>query len=216
MRSTLAELRANLVLQPTGRTLPPRLPAEPLLILGPKKRDQIAVMGIGDKRRHPRWLAVGLAKSLLNNGAFILKEHELPATVLRPSAALGPGQLARANARIAAAGPLINGADGELLDNPDEFRRLCATHAAKYHLHVDYVCELAWLWLKNGRVDAALVRNENLCGAPGKQRSFTAVVGGPKQRDGKEYDDQAASPYSLEQRKLLISLAERVHKNKRY
>jgi len=209
------KVRAMHVLTPTGKPLPPTIPPEPLLVLEPTRPGQLVAMGIGRKRRHPRWLKTTLIERLVENATFSVSEYAPPAAALKPPEALGPGTLKRHRIMLEIMAPLINGPKAELLTYPDEFRRICAEFAEASFLRVEHICNLAWLWIRNGRTESALVGFEENCGAPGKRRNFNNRVGGPKQKDGPEFDVLAASAYTVKQREQLITLAERIWKNRR-
>lgn len=151
MKLPPVRLRAQHVLVPTGKPLPPNIPAEPLLILGPQRRGKVSAVGVGKVRRHPRWLSSDLLARLVDDGCLAVTEYQQPASALRPVLSLGAGQLEAWRKRKHAFLPLMETEDAALLEYPDESRRICDAYAKKAGYRTDYICELAWMWLRNGR-----------------------------------------------------------------
>jgi hypothetical protein len=195
----------------------PDFPQEPLLVLHARKSGCVSVMGIGARPRHPRWMSVERIRNFVREEVLAVERFERPPNTFTRVDHLTPAGLSEYNARCQAMKPLIDERGGliELLAYPDEFARICRQYAERAGYKRKWIEKLAWLYLKNGRTLSALVGDRGNCGAPGRPRNFVDRVGGPKQTDGPDYDDQAASPYSVEQREQLKAITEQTWKNKK-
>jgi hypothetical protein len=210
-------VRARQVLVPVGEIPQALFPAGEALVLHCRRKGLISVVEMGDKVRHPRWVKSEAVSRLIEQGRLLVKEFETPSRVLRPVGSLTPRQLNDFNASVHKMTPLLEGEAAELLEYPDEFSATCAAYARKQGLKRKYVEKMAVRWLTGGKMRAALINNLDRCGGPGKQRGFSKKVGGPEQKDGPEFDAQAAAPYLLAQRLQLVEIAERVwrlHRNR--
>jgi hypothetical protein len=210
-------VRARQVLVPVGEIPRALFPAGEALVLHCRRKGLISVVEMGDKVRHPRWVKSETVCRLIEQGRLQVREFQTPSRVLRPVSALTPRQLNDFNACVDKMTPLLESEVAELLEYPDEFSATCADYARKQCLKRKYVEKMAVRWLTGGKVRAALINNLDRCGGPGKQRGFSRKVAGPKQKDGPEFDAQAATPYLLSQRLQLIEVAERVwrlHRNR--
>ena len=210
--SELPTLAGNTVLHPVRRLKSPAFPIEPLLILGPRRAGNIAVVGIGKKPRRPRWMSVEIVATFLKEKAIEIRPHVYPEKALIPTERLKPGQSKNAATRVERTKELFEKDDASKLAHPDEFMRVVRAYAEEKGLHERWVANCAWLWLTNGRTDAALMNDFGNCGGRGKKRGFSNKVPGPKQQDGSAFDAISGRPYTLAQRIQLTEVAEKLWK----
>lgn len=197
------DICAGVRLEPIRAAAKSARPAYPLLILRARRRDQFSTIEIRRDPRHPRWRSAASLQRLVDEGLMSTKQ---PAAAVRNV----EGGIHNYNERVTAFKPLAASADAELLDDPDEFSRVCRAYAQAHGYHARWIEKLACLWLINGRTDSALMNDYANCGAAGRKRSFTNDMPGPKQADGPEYEPLEAVPYSLADREKLSQLARKV------
>lgn len=186
-------------------------PTVPVLVLGPRRQGQVAVIPISRNPLHPKWLNKKHIESLLDANLIEAKPFEQPRSALLPVEKLPQKTQANYSRRQQAFKGLAESADADLLEYPDEFSRVCAKYARHRKIGRKWVEKMACDWLKNGRTTSALVSNLINCGGPDKKRNFTNAVPGPRQTDGEQYDVLAASPYSRDDRELLQQEAEMLY-----
>ena len=208
--------KPNDVLRPVRMAKSADFPQEALLVLDARSAGRVSVVEIGNKPRSPRWMSVERIRMFVREGALAVEKFVAPASALLPVDALTPAALSEFNDRKAAMAALLQSRDAQLLAYPDEFAGLCRRYADANGYKRKWVEKNAWMWLKNGRTESALVGNRANCGGPGKKRTFThGVVGGGKQADGEDFRVLEASPYSRADRTKLQVVAERIWRMKR-